>query len=268
MLFVVFPIIWVFLMSLKAPLDLVAYPPRFIFQPIYENYAAVLELDIDYSRLGMYAAADVDFLSGYGNSLMICTGALVLAAAVSIPAAYALARLDVPWKEQIGFTLLGVRFVPEMALAIPLYIVFLRFKLYDTIPGLVLAYQSFMVPFMVWTMQSYFQEVPEELGDAARVDGCSAFQVFRHIFLPIAAPGLASVGALAFIFAWNNFSFGLILSRNIAQPVTVKMLGYITYTATLWGQLAAASMLVIIPQLIVGAFIQRYIVRGLTYGIH
>jgi len=267
LLFVLFPLAWLLLMSLKSPLELIANPPRFVFLPIMDNYAGVLGVPVDYARLGI-AAPKVEFLAGYRNSLVTCVGALLLALAVSVPAAYALARFEVPWKERLAFAFLGFRFVPDLAIAIPLYVLFLRLGLYDTPIGLILAYQSFMLPFLIWSMRGYFQEVPRELDEAAAIDGCSPVGVFFRIALPLAAPGIAATAALVFIFAWNNFSLGLILTQLRAQPVTVTMLGYITYNATLWGQLAAAALMIIVPELIIAAFIQRYIVRGLTLGIH
>jgi len=267
LVFIIFPLVWVFMMSFKGPNDLVANPPRFVFRPIIENYAAVLQLDMDYSKLGIYTAASVDFLAGYRNSLVICIGALAMSLLLGLPSAYALARFEFRFKEHLAFGFLGMRFVPDLALVIPLYILFRQLHLYDTKLGLMISYQSFMLPFIIWTMRGYFQEVPKELEEAAALDGCSFLGTFRRIVLPLTAPGLAATAALAFIFAWNNFGFGLMLTQVNAQPVTVKMLGYITYTATLWGQLAAAGVIIIAPQLLVGVFIQRYIVRGLTYGM-
>ena len=267
LIFVLFPLLWLFLMSLKTPRDLIANPPVFIFRPILDNYGAVLGLDVDFARYGV-AAPDVDYLRGYRNSLIICTGALVLALAIGVPVAYALTRSRFPWKEPFAFAILGYRFIPDLAVVIPFYILFLQLRLYDTSIGLMLAYQTFLVPFLIWSMRGYFQDLPREVLEAAAVDGSSPVGIFFRIALPLAAPGLAASSGLAFIFAWNNFSFGLILTQLQAQPVTVTMLGYITYSATLWGQLAAAAMLIIVPELIVAAVIQRYVVRGLTYGVH
>lgn len=267
LVFVLFPLLWLFLMSLKRPRDLIANPPLFVFRPIIDNYAAVLGLDINFARHGV-AAPDVDFLGGYGHSLAICAGALVIALAIGTPIAYVLARFPFRWREQLAFAVLGYRFVPDLAVLIPFYILFLRLRLFDTLLGLMLAYQTFLIPFLIWSLRGYFQDLPREVEEAAFIDGNSRIGVFFRIALPLTAPGLAATAGLAFIFAWNNFSFGLILTQLQAQPVTVTMLGYITYNATLWGQLAAAAMLIIVPELLVAILIQRYIVRGLTYGIH
>ncbi len=246
-------------MSLKKSRDVIAVPPKFLFSPTLENYKAI--------TIGMESyTLRPDFPLYYLNTLIIATAAVCLSILLGTLAAYSLARFSFKFKEDIAFTFLSFRFAPELMIILPLYVVFQKFHLVDTFLGLTLAYQLITLPFLIWVLRGFFEEIPREIEQAARVDGYTWWGVFRRISLPLVKPGLAAVIILSFIFAWNNFIFALILGGENTQPVTLGILGFIGYERVLWGQMAAATIICVIPELILAFFVQKYIIRGLTFG--
>jgi len=262
LIFALFPIFWIFLMSLKTDKEIIASVPRFFFQPTLENYKSIL--------FGIKAAGTEtsrpDFVLYFKNSLIITSGAVIVSLLTGVPAAYALARFKFKLKEDIAFTFLSFRFAPEIAVIIPIFVIYRSLGLYNTYIGMILVYQLITLPLIIWIMRGYFEDIPESIEQAARLDGYSWFSIFRKISLPLVKPGLASTAILSFIFAWNNFIFGLVLGAKETFPVTVGTLGFISYESVLWGQMAAASMVTILPEIVIDFFIQKYLVRGLSLG--
>lgn len=263
MVWTLFPLYWVFLMSIKEPVDVIAYPPKFSFKPTLENYSVVL---FGKSWLGKYETVRTDFPRYFLNSILTCSGAVVVSMLVGIPAALSLARYNFKGKENFAFTLLSFRFAPGLIVIIPLFVIFRKIGFYGTIPGLILAYQLLTLPFAVWLMRGFFEDIPVELEHAARIDGYSWFGVFWKIDMPLVSPGIAATAILSFIFAWNNFLFGHVLSSEMTRPVTPSLMGFISYEQVLWGQMAAAGIVTLLPSVLLAFFIQRYLVRGLTFG--
>jgi multiple sugar transport system permease protein len=183
-----------------------------------------------------------------------------------LPAAYALARLRFGAKEPLAFTYLSFRFLPEITIILPLYVIYQRLQLYNTYIGLILVYQLISLPLMIWMMRSYFEEIPMAIEQAARTDGYSWFGAFFRLIFPLAAPGIAATVILAFIFCWNNFIFGLMLGGHSTQPVTVGLLSFMGTNQVQWGLMAAATIVTIVPEMILALLVQRYMIRGLTFG--
>ncbi len=261
-IFALFPLIWVVMMSFKSHIDIISPVPKFIFTPSLENYKAIL-----FGGQSMqYEAGQTDFLLYFKNSCIITISAVVLSLLAGVPAAYALARYRFRFKDDIAFTFLSFRFAPEIAVIIPIYILYQKLHLYNTYVGLIFVYQLITLPLIVWIIRGYFEDISVEIEQAAKLDGYSWWGVFTKIALPLVKPGLASTAVLAFIFAWNNFIFGLILGSSDTYPSTVGTLGFISYESVLWGQMAAATVIIIMPPLILAIFIQKYLVRGLTMG--
>jgi multiple sugar transport system permease protein len=257
-----FPFLWILLMSFMKDKDIIASVPKVIFSPTVENYKAV----IFGVRVGLSETSRPDFMLYFKNSLIVTTGAVFLSLLVGIPAAYGLARFKLKFRENIAFTFLSFRFAPEIAVIIPIFVIYQSLGLYNTYAGMILVYQLITLPLIIWIMRGYFEDIPEVIEQAARLDGYTRFSIFRKIALPLAKPGLASTAILAFIFAWNNFIFGLVLGAKETFPVTVGTLGFISYESVLWGQMAAASIITILPEVIIAFFIQKYLVRGLSLG--
>jgi multiple sugar transport system permease protein len=259
----IFPLYWVFNMSIQTPIDVISYPPKFYYDATLENYSVVL---IGKAWLGKYETVQTDFPRYYLNSLIVCSGAVAISMLLGVPAAYSLARFAFKGKENFAFTLLSFRFAPGLIVIIPLFVIFRRLGLYGTYYGMMLAYQLITLPFSVWLMRGFFEDIPIELEHAARIDGYSWWGVFRKVNLPLVAPGIAATAILSFIFAWNEFLFGYVLSSDITRPVTPSLMGFISYEQVLWGQMSAAAIITLLPSVILAIFIQKYLVRGLTFG--
>ncbi len=263
MFWTIFPLYWVFNMSIQTPIDVISYPPKFYYDATLENYSVIL---FGKAWLGKYETVQTDFPRYYLNSLIVCSGAVAISMLLGIPAAYSLARFSFRGKENFAFTLLSFRFAPGLIVIIPLFVIFRRLGLYGTYYGMMLAYQLITLPFSVWLMRGFFEDIPIELEHAARIDGYTWWGVFRKVNLPLVAPGIAATAILSFIFAWNEFLFGYVLSSDITRPVTPSLMGFISYEQVLWGQMAGAAIVTLLPSVILAIFIQRYLVRGLTFG--
>lgn len=258
----VFPFVWILLTSLKEPGDIISVPPKFVFTPTFDNYAALVMGE----QRGQYSSTRPDFPLFFLNSLIISIGAVALSVLAGIPAAYALARFDFPMKNGIGFVLMSFRFVPFIAFVIPLYLLYQRLDLYNTHAGLIFAYQLITLPFTIWMLRSFFQEIPLEIQEAAKIDGCSWLGVLARVILPLSMPGIAVTVILGFMFCWNAFNYPLMLAGRQTFPVTVGAIQFISYEQVLWGQMAAATIVAAVPQLVLSLMVQKYIVRGLTMG--
>jgi len=200
------------------------------------------------------------------GSVVISAGAVALSVATGILAAYAFARYTFPLKEHLAFLFLSFRFAPFIAFLIPLYILYQRLGLYNTRLGLILAYQLITLPFTIWMLRSFFMEIPLEIEEAAKIDGCSWWGVLTRMILPLSRPGIAVTVILGFMFSWNAFNYPLMLAGRQTFPVTVGAIQFISYEQVLWGQMAAAALISVLPQLLLSLLVQKYIVRGLTMG--
>jgi multiple sugar transport system permease protein len=262
LLWTVFPFYWILLTSLKGPGDIISVPPKFVFTPTTDNYAALVMGE----QRGQYASTRPDFPLFFLNSMIISFGSVALSVVAGIPAAYALARFDFPGKNALAFVFMSFRFVPFIAFVIPLYVLYQRLGLYNTHGGLILAYQLITLPFTIWMLRSFFMEIPLEIQDAAKIDGCSWLGVLTRVILPLSMPGISVTVILGFIFCWNAFNYPLMLAGRQTFPVTVGAIQFISYEQVLWGQMAAATIVAAMPQLLLSLLVQKYIVRGLTMG--
>jgi multiple sugar transport system permease protein len=175
-------------------------------------------------------------------------------------------RPNFPLKNALAFVFMSFRFVPFIAFVIPLYLLYQRVGLYNTHTGLILAYQLITLPFTIWMLRSFFQEIPLEIQEAAKIDGCSWLGVLTRVILPLSMPGISVTVILGFIFCWNAFNYPLMLAGRQTFPVTVGAIQFISYEQVLWGQMAAATIVAALPQLVLSLMVQKYIVRGLTMG--
>jgi len=261
---ILFPYVWIFLTSLKAAGDITCYPPKFIFDASWDNYKSLFET----SQTGA-AASTLNFSRYYLNSLIIAGFGTLLSLIIGFGAGYALTRAKFKkesTRESVAFTLISFWFGPELAIILPLYIFFNKLNLLDNHLALILAYQLIGIPFTIWLSRSFFRDVPVSVEESSRIDGYTAFQTFWKITFPMVKSGLAATAILTFIFEWNNFLFALVIGGRNTMPVTTGALGFISYEAALWGQMAAAIILSSIPQLIIAMFAQKNMARGLTFG--
>jgi multiple sugar transport system permease protein len=249
-MFALFPLLWMIIMSLKP--DSQMFTTTFVFSPTMENYSAVF-LRSDYSHF-------------FFNNLIVSISAVLLSLVVGVPAAYALARFQFKGKEDIAFTILSFRFAPEILVILPLFLIYQRTGLYDTYFGLIWVYQLITLPLLIWILRGYFEDISPDIEAAAQLDGYSWWQVFLKVLLPLVKPGLVAAGLLCFIFAWNAFTFPLLLSDARAQTSTVVALRFLASDTVHYGQVAAAATISALPEVILALLIQKHLVRGLSFG--
>lgn len=250
--FALAPIVWILMMSFKMPGDIVVYPPKFLFSPTLDNYVKVL--------------SGSAFMTPFVNSLIVTLGSLVLTLLIGLPTAYALARFKFRGRENIAFSILSLRFAPELLIILPLYLIFQKIGLYDNYLGLILAYQLVTLPMLVWMLRSFIEDLPVELEEAVAMDGGSRWTAFRHVLFRLIAPGLGASLMLSFIWAWNSYTLPLVLSGKNTQVVTTGIQQYIAYQSIDWGPMAAATVVSMVPGILFALFSLRWIVGGLTAG--
>jgi ABC-type sugar transport system, permease component len=249
-LFALFPLVWMLIITFKS--DAEVFTTTFWFNPTLENYAAVL----------LYT----DYFKYFLDNLIISGGAVIVAVIVGVPAAYAFARFQFPKKEDLAFQILSFKFAPEILVVLPLFLIYQKIGLYDTHLGLIWVYQLIALPLLIWVLRGYFEDISVEVEQAAQLDGYKWYQIFLRILLPLIKPGLVSSALLCFIFAWNTFTFPLILSGFKVQPVTVASLRYLASDTVHYGQMAVAAAVTALPEVILALIIQKHLVRGLSFG--
>jgi multiple sugar transport system permease protein len=262
LVFFLFPIFWILLMSFQNNDDILRIPPSLFFTPTLDNYLTLITGKLQTTAGNL----DVAFLRNLGNSLLLSTGSVILSLILGVPAAYAFARFKFRLGENIAFTLLSFRFAPPLLVLLPLSLYFKQLGLTDSYFGLIWIYQLICLPLILWIVRGYFEDVSPDIEHAYRVAGHSWWTTFRKIAIPLARPGIAAAGLLAFIFAWNNFVFALILASADKQPVTVGALAFVTASGIQYGQIAAAIVLSVMPTLLLALYAQRYLVEGLSLG--
>jgi multiple sugar transport system permease protein len=261
-LFFMFPIVWILLMSFQTNETILRMPPSVIFTPTLENYTALITGKLETAA----GSLEIRFMQNLWNSLFLSTASVAVGIVLGVPAAYAFARLKFRGSEDIAFTLLSFRFAPPLLVLLPLTIYFQQLGLANTYGGLIWVYQLIVLPLILWIVRGYFEDIPADVEYAYRIAGHDFWSTFRRIALPLAMPGIAAAGLLAFIFAWNNFVFALVLASADKQPVTVGALAFVTASGIQYGQIAAAIVLSIAPTLALALYAQRYLVEGLSLG--
>jgi multiple sugar transport system permease protein len=262
MLFFLFPIFWIVLMSFQTNEDILRIPPSPFFTPTLSNYQALITGKLQ----TVSGSLDIAFMRNLGNSVLLSTISVALALLLGVPAAYAFARFKFPLSEDIAFTLLSFRFAPPLLILLPLSLYYQQIGLTDTYVGLIWIYQLIALPLILWIVRGYFEDISPDIEAAYRISGHSWLSTFTRIAVPLAGPGIAAAGLLAFIFCWNNFVFALILASADKQPVTVGSLAFVTASGIQYGQIAAAIVLSIAPTLAIALWAQRYLVEGLSLG--
>ncbi len=261
-LFFLFPIFWVFLMSFQTNETILRIPPSLFFTPTLDNYVALISGKLE-SQAG---TLEIKFMNNLMNSVILSVSSVLLSLILGVPAAYAFARFRFRLGENIAFTLLSFRFAPPLLVLLPLLFYFRTIGLDNTYIGLIWVYQLITLPLILWIVRGYFEDISEDIEHAYRVDGNGWFRTFIKVAVPLARPGIAAATLLAFIFAWNNFIFALILASADKQPVTVGALAFVTASGIQYGQIAAALVLSVIPTLLLALYAQRYLVEGLSLG--
>lgn len=264
-----FPLYWVFTTAFKTSVDVYQLHmiPWLQYQPIWKGFDS---LGISPSTLGNPSTVREFFLRHYANTVIISVSASFMATLIGSFAAYGLARFSYkfgPWRNKdISFWFLSQLILPPIALVIPLLILYRELHLLDTRIGLILIYTIVNLPIVIWIMRDQFLSIPIELEQAALVDGASIWQAYTRIVVPISAPGFVAAFILVLVFTWNEFFFAIVISAANSPTLPILLASQTSSQGTRWWTISALATVSLIPLLIVGTFLEKYIVKGLTAG--
>jgi multiple sugar transport system permease protein len=248
-----FPVFWGAVTSFKTDRDVLAYPPISPFYPTLANYRHVL-------------AGATSIAPNLQSSAILAVSTTLITIALAIPAAYALARLRLPARRPLGFYILATQMLPPIGLVIPYFLIFSNFGLLNTYSGLIVVYVSFSLPFAIWLLVSYFEDIPREMEEAALIDRATRLKALWYVILPQARGGISVTVVFVFLNAWNEFLFAVVLGGRTVRPVTVAMFDFISLEQTQWGRVSAAALIAMAPVIVLGLLAQKHIVKGLTFG--
>ncbi|MCC7447893.1 MAG: carbohydrate ABC transporter permease [Anaerolineae bacterium] len=240
---------WMVMASLKTQLQNMSIPPLLVFQPTFDNYAKVLSDPVT-ARMLL-------------NGVIVAGGATGLGLLFGLPAAFSIARFR---QHRLALAVLVARIIPGISYLIPWYIIFSRTQLIGSHVVLILVHLTITLPLTIWIMIGFFEDIPTEIQDAALIDGCSLFQVFRRVAVPLTMPGITTAAILSCIFVWNTFIFTLVLGRPATRTAPMLVLNFINDIGVDWGRMTAAAVIITLPVILLALFLQRYVVTGLTMG--
>ena len=242
------PIFWLVVTSLKSQMEAFSMPPIWLFQPKFGNYIDVL--------------SKWRFLNGYKNSLIVSSLTVAVTLLLSIPAGYGIAHSKQKKVKAMGLWMILLRMAPPVSFLLPLYVLMLRLGIKGTYWSLLLVYLTITVPFVTWLMIGFFETIPEELSEAAMIDGASRLRILLKIELPLALPGLTTGAIFSFMWTWNEFLYALIMSNMNTRTVPVVIQGFVSFELINWGALTAGGIMVIAPVLIFSLLVQRGMLEG------
>ena len=252
LLFFLGPLLWMISTAFKDYIDAFALPPKIIFEPTFKNFEKVF--------------GNADFPTYIINSVMCSSIATFLGLLFGVPCAYALSVYSFKKRKQVSFFFLSLRIAPPMMSLLPMYILFNKIGLVGTRGPLLILYTAMCVPLVVWIMPVYFRDVPPDLREAAIIDGCSEFQIFYKIALPLVKASVAAVAILCVVQTWNEFLIALVFTSRTSQTLPVAVTSFMTFQGTEWGPLCAAACIIMMPTLFFGFFVQKYFARGMMSG--
>lgn len=248
-----FPILWMVMTSFKTEAMAISFPPRVFFTPTLDNW-----------RIALFHSPFLEFL---WNTVIITFFSILLALVLGLPTAYAMAFYPTKRTESSLLWMMSTRMLPPAGVIVPLYVLFLQFKLLDTHLGMIILYAAMNFPLVVWMLRSFMLEVPYEIIEAARLDGANLWQEFMRVIMPLLIPGLAATALLAVIFTWNEFFLAVNLTTRNASPLSVYVSTFKAAQGNLFiAKMSAAATAAVIPVLLAGWVAQRQLVTGLTMG--
>ncbi len=247
------PIVWFIMLAFRPPGETYTIPPTFIFRPTMENF------EVTFVNPGNNAIQLV-------NSLIVSTGATLLSLPFSLSAAYALSRFAMRGKRFLMMWYISLLMAPPIVFLIPYFILMTRIGWAGTYQSMIVLLQTITIPFSVWLLKSFMDDVPVELEEAATVDGATRLQSFFRITLPLALPGIIVTSMFVFVFSWNNVIFPLILSKQRTATLPVGTMSFFASTGVYWNQIAATAVVAMLPPMLIFLVLGRYVVRGLTFG--
>ncbi|MAE09371.1 MAG: carbohydrate ABC transporter permease [SAR324 cluster bacterium] len=247
-----FPIFWMFITSFKTEMEAIKFPPSFIFNFTLSNYFEIQER----SNYFKYAV----------NSITISLGSTFLAILLSIPVSWSLAFIKNKYKDFILLWILSTKMMPAVGVLVPMYIIFRDIKLMDTLTGMIIILTLTNLPILVWLLYNYFVEIPYEIVESSQIDGATIYSEITHIILPLSLPGISSAFLLSVILCWNEAFWTLMLTSTNSAPLSVFIASFSSPEGLFWAKLSAASVMAILPIMILGWFSQKQLVAGLTFG--
>jgi len=245
-----FPVYWLFMMAFKTADEVFAVPP--VYFPS----------EISLVTFGSFFRNDIQTV---GNSLIVCTFSTAITMVLATMCAYSIVRFRTGGHRFAGW-ILSHRMLPPVVIVLPLFLTFSYFRILDTYASLILVYVAFNLPFAIWMMRGYIEEIPASIEESALVDGCTRWQVLLYVVVPMARGGLAATTVFTFIFSWNEFMFALVLAGREVVTYPVRLSGYFSNVQAFWNLAGAMSIIATIPIFIAVVFFQRYLVRGLSMG--
>jgi multiple sugar transport system permease protein len=248
-LVVLFPFLWMLSSSFKTQVDIISWPPKFIFTPTLQNYMKVF--------------GEQNFLKYFFNSTIVGAVSVGLSLLLGLPAAYSISRYS---QKKLAVFILLARLMPGISFLMPWYIIFSRLNLMDSYVALILSHMLIALPIVVWIMSTYFSTIPREMEESAMVDGATRQYAFFRIILPLSGPGIITATTLSFIFSWNNFMFSQVLSMEKTKTLPIAVYNFVSYAEVDWGGVMAAAVAIMAPAIILTMIFQKYVVKGLTMG--
>lgn len=264
MIYIIVPFLWLFLSSISPKVELIATPPHWIPEnPSFGNYLKLLGLQDASISTGEIPP----FNTAMRNSLIVSLSATALCIVIGVFTAYAFARLRFRGRNGMMMSVIALRMLPEIALVLPLYMIMQKLDMADSKLFLTLVYMSFVLPFVIWILRSYFESIPVSVEESALIDGASRFTIIRKIILPLAMPGIMTTCIFALLTCWDEFLFSLIFTATYnAKTVTVAISEFTTRHMVDFGLMMAGGMLAALPPILFAFIMQKYIVTGLTEG--
>jgi|TARA_B100001059_G_scaffold84756_1_gene82782 ABC-type glycerol-3-phosphate transport system permease component len=250
--FTLLPITWLFMLSIKTKGETFTKPPKWIFDPTAQNYIKLWDNDL--------------FKDTFFNSIYITIISIVLSVTIALFAAYALKIYKIKFKTAFMQWLLLAYMLPEFLFVLPMFTIYQTIGIYDTYLGMAIIYQVHVLPFSIWMLRSFLEEIPKEIDDAAIIDGCGPIQAIFKIYLPLIIPGIVATAILNGIWVWNELAIALGLTFFDSQPITVGVASFRGYASIDWGGMTSSAIIAIIPMILFAAFAQKHIVKGLTLG--
>ena len=253
LVFIVFflPIAWIFLTSFKTEVD--TYNLSLFFTPTLDNYKTLFVHPFNF---GLY----------FFNSASIVIVTLLISIPLSMSAAYALSRFHVFGKQPLLFLILSTQFLPPVLLVLPFFIMFRNMGILDTVIAMVIVNVGRSIPFAIWLIKGFVDGIPDDIEQAAMIDGCSRFQVLWHIILPLIKPGVLTATVFCFVVIWNEFLYALILSREVAITLPMSLMLFWGERGVVWNQMAAGGILIVLPTVVIMLLARKHFVKGLTLG--
>ena len=249
--FFAFPLVWILMTAVKPQLDVFAYPPKFLFSPTLDNYRRVL---------------DSDYMDTLGHSVIVALVSALFSVVLGTLTAYGFSRYKLRAGDNLLFWILSLRMLPVIAVIVPYFLLFQEIGLTDTLLALMLVYSIFNISFSVWLLKGFFDEVPREMEEAAKMDGYGPWGVFVRVALPLVIPGIATAAVFNIVQTINEFLLAFVLTQREATTAPVALLRFLTPLGTDWSGISAAASMLVLPAIVFTVLVRKHLIRGMSFG--